>query len=77
MSRANTKERKMLHVYLESVKENTDGTVDAVVHCDETRLQVTGLAWLDDDADNDYMLALFEEWHTLALEGEEGYTILT
>jgi|DEB0MinimDraft_12_1074336.scaffolds.fasta_scaffold01059_2 hypothetical protein len=65
----------MLHVNVNSVTANTDSTFDVVLECDGTLVQCAGVAWLDEQ-DNDYMLGLFEEWHDLALEGEEGYTIL-
>jgi hypothetical protein len=64
----------MLFVDIEDTVENADGTVTVVLSCDDTRVRAEALAWFD--ADEDDLLVLFEEWHGLALEGEEGYTVL-
>ena len=66
----------MLYVNVNTVAANTDSTYDVVLECDGTLVQCEGVAWFDADYDNDELMAVFEEWHSLALEGEAGYTIL-
>ena len=65
----------MLNVNVIDVSDNDDGTYTAMLECDGTRVRCEGAAWFD-EMDNDYMLALFEEWVELARAGEEGYRIL-
>lgn len=65
----------MLYVNTVDVSNNDDGTYTAMLECDGVRVRCEGAAWFD-EGDNDYMLALFEEWHELAQAGEEGYTIV-
>jgi hypothetical protein len=66
----------MLYVNVNSVTANTDSTFDVVLECDGTLVQCTGAAWFDAAYDEDELMTVFEEWHDLALGGEEGYTIL-
>jgi len=66
----------MLHVTVKSVAYNEDGTETVVLSCDSTDVLAEGIAWFDVDNDNDVLLAVFEEWHAMALEGEEGFSIV-
>ena len=66
----------MLYVNVNTVAANEDSTFNVVLECEGTLLQCEGVAWFDADYSNDELLMVFEEWHSLALEGEEGYTIL-
>lgn len=65
----------MLYVDTVDVSDNTDGTVDVVLECDGTRVRCTGVAWFDEQ-DNEEMLALFEEWYSMAQMAEPGYAVL-
>ena len=66
----------MLYVSVNEVAANADGTFDVVLECDGTLVRCEGVAWFDADHDADELMAVFEEWHDMALEGEEGYVIL-
>lgn len=66
----------MLHVTVKSVAYNEDGTENVVLSCDGTEVLCEGATWFDIDNDNDVLLAVFEEWHAMALDGEAGYSIL-
>lgn len=65
----------MLYVDVKSVTANEDGTFDVVLECDGVAVQCEGAAWFDCDSD-DELMAVFEEWHSMALDAEEGYAIL-
>lgn len=66
----------MLYVDVKTVTANEDSTFDVVLECDGVQVQCAGVAWFDAAHDTDELMAVFEEWHDLALEGEDGYVIL-
>lgn len=66
----------MLYVDVKTVTANEDGTFDVVLACDGLEVQCEGVAWFDAAYDEDELMAVFEEWHDLALELEPGYTMV-
>lgn len=61
----------MLHVDVQDVTHNEDGTINATLVCDGTAVRGECIAWLDEE--QELLLAAFEEWHDFATEGEEGF----